>query len=165
MVVQGDTNSSLSGAIAANSLDLPLFHVEAGLRSFDRRMPEEHNRVLIDHLSDRCWAPTDLNAQKLLAEHIESERVETTGNTIVQAVWSMLPSSGERRERREAYGLSGSYILTTLHRPENVDSPDRLRRILEVLANLPREVVLPLHPRISSNVSKFGLEKLLGRLT
>jgi len=86
IVVQGDTNSAVAGALAANACDIPLVHVESGLRSFDRRMPEEHNRVVADHLADLCCAPTEVNRSNLRDEGIPEDRIVVTGNTIVEAV-------------------------------------------------------------------------------
>jgi len=162
VIVQGDTNSSLAGAIAANSLEIPLFHVEAGLRSFDRRMPEEHNRVLIDHLADMCWAPTDGNVKNLLNEGVDSERIEQTGNPIIEAMTRMLPGPDEQRARCDRLGLGGeSFVLATIHRPENVDSPSRLRDILQALSEISLPVVLPLHPRTVASIVTHGLESTI----
>jgi len=105
VVVQGDTTSALAGALAANHADLPLIHVEAGLRSFDRTMPEEHNRVLIDHLADLCCAPTALNRSNLLAEAIPDGRIALTGNTVVDAVHQLLPDARSRCEIRRRRDL------------------------------------------------------------
>ncbi|MDQ0790770.1 UDP-N-acetylglucosamine 2-epimerase (non-hydrolyzing) [Streptomyces sp. B3I8] len=166
VVVQGDTNSALAGAIAANAHDIPLVHVEAGLRSFDRRMPEESNRVLTDHLADVCCAPTEGNRRNLLKEGIPAERIVVTGNTVVEAVSSALPDQTTRLATRRRYGLvENEYVLATLHRPENVDDELNLRHLLVELAALPLPVVLPLHPRTQKRVEEFGLELLLRRLT
>ncbi|MEV7550385.1 UDP-N-acetylglucosamine 2-epimerase (non-hydrolyzing) [Amycolatopsis sp. NPDC089917] len=162
VLVQGDTTSALAGALAANARELPLIHVEAGLRSHDRAMPEEHNRVLIDHLADLCCAPTELNLKNLLAENIPHERITVTGNTVVEALRTALPSMEERAALLSARGLRrDGYVLATLHRPENVDDPDQLARILRELGRMPLPVVLPLHPRTSMRVRDFGLTRLL----
>lgn len=148
VVAQGDTNSTLAAALAANARSILIAHVEAGLRSRDRDMPEEHNRVLTDHLSDLCLAPTTTAADNLSQEGISDERVVVTGNTVVDAVQHLLPTAGERAAMVESHGLrSGEYVLSTFHRPENVDHPERLRVIIEELAALGRPVLLPLHPR------------------
>lgn len=159
VVVQGDTNTVLAGALAANATETFLVHVEAGLRSHDRRMPEEHNRVLADHLADLCAAPTEVNVANLAAEGIAAERVVRTGNTVVEAVEELLPS--ERRAIVADLGVSGPFVLATLHRPENVDDPDVLRSILEALAKLPVPVVYPIHPRTRRNIDRFELSALL----
>jgi UDP-N-acetylglucosamine 2-epimerase (non-hydrolysing) len=166
VVVQGDTNSAFAGAIAANATQTPLVHVEAGLRSFDRRMPEEHNRVLVDHLADSCAAPTETNRANLRAEAIPDERINVTGNTVVEAVQSLLPDLARRQSLLEAYGLDADgFILSTFHRPENVDDPDTLRVILQQLATLPIPVVLPVHPRTADRIAATpGLAAAVGRI-
>jgi len=165
VLVQGDTTSALAGALAANANDLPLVHVEAGLRSFDRAMPEEHNRVVIDHLADLCCAPTALNRDNLLAERIPRGRIAVTGNTVVEALAAALPGAEEEGALLAAHGLAAdSYVLATIHRPENVDDPGALRTILAELGNLPLPVVLPLHPRTAKRVTAFGLRDCLAVL-
>jgi UDP-N-acetylglucosamine 2-epimerase (non-hydrolysing) len=159
VVVQGDTNTALGGALAANALEIPLVHVEAGLRSFDRRMPEEHNRVVIDHLADLCLAPTDRARDNLLAERIEETRVAVTGNTVVDAALRLMPEAGARAALLGGLGLSpGAFILATFHRPENVDDVDRLRRLLHHLSGLDRPVLFPVHPRTRAHIEAHGLE-------
>ena len=164
VVVQGDTNAVAAGALAANAGEILLVHVEAGLRSHDRNMPEEHNRVIADHLSDLCAAPTQVNVDNLAAEGIAGDRVRLTGNTIVEAVQSLLPA--DRRPLLERYGItSGGFVLSTFHRPENVDDPERFSAILTQLAALPLPVLLPLHPRSVRRAAEFGLGSLLDALT
>ena len=158
VVVQGDTTSALAGALAANHADLPLVHVEAGLRSFDRTMPEEHNRVLIDHLADLCCAPTQLNRTNLRAEAIPDHRILLTGNTIVEAIQTMLPGPTTRTQLLHKHQLAPrGYVLATLHRPENVDHPEILDLLLTQLATTGAPVILPLHPRTSRRIDEFGL--------
>jgi UDP-N-acetylglucosamine 2-epimerase (non-hydrolysing) len=157
VVVQGDTNSTLAGAIAANSLDIPLVHVEAGLRSYDRTMPEEHNRVLTDHLADLCCAPTDTSRKNLEAEGITGARVVVTGNTVVDAAAKMMPDEHRRADLLDHHGLSpDAFVLSTFHRPENVDDDVRLRSILDQLNALPLPVVLPMHPRTRARLEATG---------
>ena len=166
VVVQGDTNTVTAGALAANSARIPLVHVEAGLRSFDRRMPEEHNRVIADHLSDRCLAATETNRANLLAERITDERIVVTGNTIVEAVQRLMPLPDARQETLERFGIEqDSFVLSTLHRPENVDDPVNLGLILDQLTALPIPVVLPLHPRTVRRIEEFDMGSALSRLT
>ena len=162
LVVQGDTNASLAGAIAANAREIPLAHVEAGLRSFDRRMPEEHNRVLTDHLGDLLCAPTTVAEQNLLAEGIPESRIQVTGNTVVEAVLELMPDPDRRRVMLDEHGLEpGRFVLTTFHRPENVDDPVRFATTLEQLGSLPIPVLLPLHPRSKARAADFGLSDRL----
>lgn len=165
IVVQGDTNTALAGGLAANALEVPLVHVEAGLRSHDRRMPEEHNRVLVDHLGDLLCAPTGVSKENLLDEGIPDERIRVTGNTVIEAVQELMPSGDVRRGLVDGLGLEpGRYILSTFHRPENVDDPDRFRVILEELARLSLPVVLPLHPRSLRRAAQHGLTNHLEKI-
>jgi UDP-N-acetylglucosamine 2-epimerase (non-hydrolysing) len=166
VIVQGDTNSAAAGALAANACEIPLVHIESGLRSFDRRMPEEHNRVIADHLADLCAAPTEVNRSNLLSEGIAGERVIVTGNTVVEAVAALLPSAERRAALLDEFGLAaGAFALSTFHRPENVDDPDTLHTILDELARLPIPVVLPLHPRTATRVNdRPDLVALIDRL-
>lgn len=162
LVVQGDTNAALAGGIAANAREIPLVHVEAGLRSHDRRMPEEHNRVLIDHLGDLLCAPTQIAEKNLLEEGIPEERIRVTGNTVVEAVIDLLPGPDDRKAILDKYELrSGSYVLSTFHRPENVDDPERFGIILAELVSLELPVVLPLHPRSLARANEHGMTELL----
>ncbi len=162
VVVHGDTNATVAGALAANATNIPLVHVEAGLRSFDRSMPEEHNRVVADHLADLCLAPTETNRANLAAEGIGGDKVMLTGNTVVDAVLSLLPSPVERAAVLARHDLDpAGYVLATFHRPENVDDPETLAVILSELGAVPLPVVLPLHPRTRSKIAAFGLEGLL----
>lgn len=166
VVVQGDTNTVAAGALAANASEIPLVHVESGLRSFDRRMPEEHNRVIADHLADRCLAATETNRGNLLAERIDDDRIVVTGNTIVEAVERLMPPEEERTAVINRYGVrSGGFVLSTFHRPENVDDPESLRSILTGLASLPIPVLIPLHPRTVRRIEEFDLGGSLDGLT
>lgn len=165
VLVQGDTNSALAGALAANAREVSLVHVEAGLRSHDRDMPEEHNRVLVDHVADLCLAPTETSRANLLAEAIPDDRIAVTGNTVVEAVQALLPAPEARRSLLATHGVAREgFVLSTFHRPENVDDPERLTTILEQLASLPVPVVLPVHPRLGARLDGFGLRGLLEHL-
>lgn len=165
VVVQGDTNTVVAAALAANAREIPLVHVEAGLRSNDRRMPEEHNRVVTDHLADLLLAPTETSRLNLLAEGIPDERIVVTGNTVVEAVTEILPDAATRRDLAASFGVTpGRFVLSTFHRPENVDDPEILATILTELAGLPLPVLLPLHPRTVARVSAAGLGSLLDEI-
>jgi len=140
-------------------------HVEAGLRSYDRQMPEELNRCLIGVLADLHCAPTERAVANLLAEGVPSRRVVLTGNTIVEATREMMP--GDRAARQivaDASAEPGRYVLATIHRPENTDDPDRLQVILDELGKLGLPVLLPLHPRTRLAVQRHGLQGALDRL-
>jgi UDP-N-acetylglucosamine 2-epimerase (non-hydrolysing) len=157
VVVQGDTNTALAGALAANSCSVCLVHVEAGLRSGDRDMPEEHNRILIDHLSDLCCAPTSGNAANLRAEAIPGHRIAVTGNPVVEAVRHT--SRDHRAAEAILGGLAGTdFALATFHRPENTDPPARLAAILDALASIALPVLVPLHPRTRRRIRELGLD-------
>jgi UDP-N-acetylglucosamine 2-epimerase (non-hydrolysing) len=128
-------------------------------------MPEEHNRVLTDHLADVCCAPTDVSRRNLEEEGIAAERVVVTGNTVVDAVLECLPSGADRRALLANRGVDeSSYILATFHRPENVDERGPLQTVLDQLGALPLPVVLPLHPRTADRARAFGLSQPLSRL-
>jgi UDP-N-acetylglucosamine 2-epimerase (non-hydrolysing) len=165
VMVQGDTNATMAGAVAANSRQILLCHIEAGLRSHDRSMPEEHNRVVADHLADLCCTPTEVSAHNLESEGITGERVVITGNTVVEAVTDLLPPPAERKELLKRYGVERDrFVLSTFHRPENVDDLRRFEAILLELNALPLPVLLPLHPRSFKRVEEFGLSELLAKL-
>ena len=164
VVVQGDTNSALAGALAANALGVPLLHVEAGLRSHDRAMPEEHNRVLIDHVADLLCAPTPENAANLRAEGIPAARISVTGNTVVEALRETLPPPRIREKLLVDVGVqAGRFVLATIHRPENTDDPRALTAIIEqfaAIAELDWPVVFPVHPRTLNALRQAGINAL-----
>jgi len=163
LVAQGDTNTTVGAALAANATETPLVHVEAGLRSFDRAMPEEHNRVVTDVLADLCCAPTEVSRQNLLEGGIPPERIAVTGNTVVEAVNTLLPT--DRQQYLDRHGVDSSgFLLATFHRPENVDDPATLAVILSELADLPLPTILPMHPRTRARVESHGLGGHLNRL-
>jgi UDP-N-acetylglucosamine 2-epimerase (non-hydrolysing) len=166
VLVEGDTNSVLAGALTAAKLGIRVGHVEAGLRSYDRRMPEEINRVLTDHISDLLFAPTEGARQILLGEGIEDGKISVTGNTIVDAVRQNLALAREREDALAGLKVRpGEYFLVTLHRQENVDDDARLTSILkgleEVSTALGTEVLYPVHPRARKRLAELGLEPRL----
>lgn len=153
VLVYGDTNSTLAGALAAAKLDLPVAHVEAGLRSFRRDMPEEVNRVLTDHLSRVLFCPTETAVGHLRREGIE-EGVALVGDVMVDALESVRPRLGPAAAER--LGVASPYLVVTLHRAETVDHPHRLRAALDLLAALPHPVVFPVHPRTAAAMRRAG---------
>jgi UDP-N-acetylglucosamine 2-epimerase (non-hydrolysing) len=162
VLVEGDTNTVLAGALAAVKLGVKVGHIEAGLRSFDRGMPEEINRILADHCSDFLFAPTPKSKELLLHEGIPDERVFLVGNTVVDAVAQNLAIAEEKSSVLSDLELEGKeYFLATAHRQENVDFPDRFGGIIEGLKSSSRafatEVIYPIHPRAKKNVGEFGL--------
>ncbi len=160
VLVQGDTNSVLAGAIATSKLDAELGHVEAGLRSFDRDMPEEINRVITDHVGDYLFAPTEESASLLRDEGIDESRIHVTGNTIVDAVQAHRNIAAEESSILDRHNLtSGEFILMTAHRAENVDERDRLADLFAGIGRVAREldypVIYPIHPRTRERLEEF----------
>jgi UDP-GlcNAc3NAcA epimerase len=157
VLVYGDTNSTLAGALAAAQAGVPVVHVEAGMRSFDRTMPEELNRVLTDHLSTLLLCPSDTAAANLRAESVAG-RVEIVGDVMVDVAMRRQPSARADERTPAEHGVrSGEYLLLTAHRAGNVDDPARLRALVELVAALPGPVVLPLHPRTRARLLDAGL--------
>lgn len=162
VLVQGDTNTAMAGALAASKLHIRVGHVEAGLRSFDRTMPEEINRVVADHISDYLFAPTETARRYLQNEGIEESKICVTGNTIVDAVFQNQEIAKKRANILDTLGLAPQgYFLVTSHRQENVDSPETLRSIIAGLEAVHREyslpVIFPMHPRTRKMVEQFGI--------
>ena len=162
VLVQGDTNTVLAGALAASKLHIKVGHVEAGLRSYDRRMPEETNRVLADHCSDYLFSPTKKAKDILLGEGIPEDMIYVTGNTIVDAVRQNVKIAPERASILNELDIEpGNYLLTTAHRQENVDDRVRLTGILQGLESLAEEfdmpVIFPIHPRSRKRIQEFGI--------
>lgn len=161
VVVQGDTNTAAAGAQAAYLCGIPVAHIEAGLRSRDRAMPEEINRRLVGVVADRHYAPTAEAASNLLCEGVETDRIRITGNTVVEATYATLPEQQQRYKLLADFGLTpGEFILATIHRPENTDHPERLTDVLEALGGLPLPVVFPMHPRTRSAIDRHDLHPL-----
>jgi len=159
VAVEGDTNAVMSGALAAVKLHIPLAHVEAGLRSYDKRMPEEYNRRLTDHASDYLFAPTERSADILRQEHVMGE-IFVTGNTVIDALETILPRA--RKRKIPVAGLkAGSFALMTLHRAENVDDKATLEGLVDGLISLDTKIVFPAHPRTVARLNEFGLMSLL----
>jgi UDP-GlcNAc3NAcA epimerase len=161
VLVYGDTNSTLAGALAAAKLCVPVAHVEAGLRSYDRRMPEEINRVVADHLATILFCPTDTAVANLAREGIE-RGVHKVGDVMFDLAGRALTAELEARALGEIGVRAGEYVLATLHRAANVDSEQRLTALLGVLGRLDERVVFPVHPRTRASIARFGLEGLLG---
>jgi UDP-N-acetylglucosamine 2-epimerase (non-hydrolysing) len=162
VLVLGDTNTVLAGALAATKLQIKVGHVEAGLRSYDRTMPEEINRVLTDHISDYLFSPTETAKENLLREGIQEDKISVTGNTIVDAVYQNLKIAKGKADVLEKLDLKPKeYFLVTAHRQENVDVKDRLKGILRGLELIRKEFSLPVifsvHPRTQSRIKEFGL--------
>jgi UDP-GlcNAc3NAcA epimerase len=157
VIVFGDTNSTLAGALAAAKLQLPVAHVEAGLRSFNRRMPEEVNRVLTDHVSTWLFAPSATSAA-LLAEEGLREGVHVVGDIMRDAVEEHLPRALARAGVVDRLSLEPrGFVAATIHRAENTDDRGRLSALVEALGSLDQRVVLPLHPRTANRVAEYRI--------
>jgi len=164
VLVYGDTNSTIAGALSAVKMHLPLAHLEAGLRSFNRRMPEEHNRVLTDHAADLCLAPTQVAIDHLTHEGL-GERSVLVGDVMTDVC---LRIAAQVRDvpppLPEGVDGTGDYLVSTIHRAENTDDPLRLRAVIEALAALPVPVVLLAHPRLVARAAAAGIDLTAGAL-
>jgi UDP-N-acetylglucosamine 2-epimerase len=161
VLVYGDTNSTLAGALAAAKLRVPLAHVEAGLRSFNRAMPEEHNRVLTDHCADLLFCPTQ-TAVDLLAREGITQGVHLVGDTMVDAVLQAADVARTRSEIVAHLGLQAQhYLLATIHRPYNTDIPANLAGIVQAFCDLAEPLVFAVHPRTRQRLADLGLDKQL----
>jgi UDP-GlcNAc3NAcA epimerase len=162
-LVYGDTNSTLAGALASAQARIPLGHVEAGMRSFDRAMPEELNRVLTDHASDLLLCSTDTAVANLEREGV-SGQIRLVGDVMADVSLTFRDIAEERSRALEEHGLEpGGYLVVTSHRAGNVDDPLRLGRLVELLEALPLPAVFPLHPRTRARLEETGLLERLER--
>lgn len=162
VLVQGDTNTVLAGALAASKLHIKVGHVEAGLRSFDRRMPEEINRIVADNISDYCFAPTKNSYNNLLHEGIDEGKIFITGNTVVDAVFQNLEIASDKSSVLKRLGLKNkNYLLATAHRAENVDNKEKLYEIISGIKAVSDEysipAIFPVHPRTKKMADEFGI--------
>ncbi len=166
VLVQGDTNSTLAGALSATKLGIKVGHVEAGLRSYDRKMPEEINRVLTDHCSDFLFAPTENSKKNLLCEGISADKIFVTGNTIVDVIYQNLDLAKKEIMLDKLNLQPKKYFLATIHRQENVDVKTRFARIIEglkkIIAEFDFPIIYPIHPRSIKQLKKFNLH--LGKI-
>ncbi|MDH3204495.1 MAG: UDP-N-acetylglucosamine 2-epimerase (non-hydrolyzing) [Nitrosopumilus sp.] len=159
VLVQGDTNTVLGGAIAAKKLGIPVGHIEAGLRSYDERMPEELNRKLTDHCSDFLFVPTIKSRDILLREGISKKKIFLTGNTIVDSVkWNI----NEINNSKKFKTMPKKYFLVSLHRQENVDNSKRFKNIVNGLKKIKKEymipIIFPIHPRSKKMAKKYKID-------
>lgn len=162
VLVQGDTNTVLAGALAASKLDIPVGHVEAGLRSYDRTMPEEINRVLADHISTQLYTPTEESRENLAREGI-SNGVFVTGNTVVDAAFQNMEISKAKSHPLRDLGIEpNNYFLVTAHRQENVDSKERLSGMIQGLEEICEKegmpMIFPAHPRTRKMLKAFDIK-------
>lgn len=163
VLVQGDTNTVMAGALVASKLGIKVGHVEAGLRSYDRTMPEELNRIVTDHISDYLFPPTQKQADIIKSEGIDSTKVYVTGNTVVDSAFEGLEIADRKSDVLNQIGVdSNGFILLTTHRPATVDSKENLSTVLESIQDIASEsnkkVIFPSHPRTKKMIEEFGIE-------
>ncbi|CDG64794.1 UDP-N-acetylglucosamine 2-epimerase [Methanobacterium sp. MB1] len=162
VLVQGDTNAVLAGALVAAKLHIPVGHVEAGLRSHDKTMPEEINRMVADVCTNLFFVPTEETALNLLFEGVNRENIFITGNTVVDACYRNLKIAEKNSQIMSQLEVEGDILSLTLHRAENVDDRQRLENIIEALLNIQDlTIVFPAHPRTVKTLKKFGMYSLL----
>ena len=161
VLVYGDTNSTLAGSLVAAQAQVPLAHVEAGMRSFDRTMPEELNRVVADHLATLLLCSSATASENLRNEGVPGA-VEVVGDVMVDVAMEIQPRARARSQALAAHGVeAGRYLLATVHRAGNVDAPERLGRLVDLLLGMPDPVVLPLHPRTAARLQAADLHERL----
>ncbi|AOV08780.1 non-hydrolyzing UDP-N-acetylglucosamine 2-epimerase [Sporosarcina ureilytica] len=160
ILVYGDTNSTLAGATVASKLHIPIIHIEAGLRSYNKEMPEEINRIMTDHVSTLLFAPTDLAVRNLAKEGI-SDGVHQVGDVMYDAVLYNMTLAEEKHTLSDYNLVSREYVLGTIHRADNTDNKERLESILQAFSALKEKVYLPLHPRTKSKIDTFGLNSIV----
>ncbi len=163
VLVAGDVNSTIACALTAAKCGIRVGHIEGGLRSFDRTMPEEINRIATDAICDYCFVTEQSGLDNLKKEGFAAERMFLVGNTMIDSLYHALPAARSCGMVQKLGLNSRNYALVTLHRPSNVDEPEQLRQILEILAELSRRrtVIVPLHPRTRKNVDLFGLRSVI----
>lgn len=161
VLVVGDVNSTLACSITAKKLHIPVVHVEAGLRSGDMRMPEEVNRIVTDSISDELFVTEQSGIDNLKAEGVARSKVHFVGHVMIDSLVHYIDKSENEGVLEDLNLKPGAYILSTLHRPSNVDTKESLENLIDILEGLSErsKVVLPLHPRTASNLKKFGLEQ------
>jgi UDP-N-acetylglucosamine 2-epimerase (non-hydrolysing) len=159
VIVVGDVNSTVAGAVTAKKLEIPVAHVEAGLRSFDRSMPEEINRILTDGISDWLFTSEPAAEENLLREGVDPQRIHMVGNVMIDTLFRHLPRAREQAAHRQWQLNAGQYVVLTLHRPSNVDDPKRLAAILRAVHEVSSQwpVLFPLHPRTRARLDAFNM--------
>jgi UDP-N-acetylglucosamine 2-epimerase (non-hydrolysing) len=166
VVVVGDVNSTLAASLVAAKLLIPVAHVEAGLRSGDRTMPEEINRIVTDRIADILLAPSPDGVDNLIAEGEPAGKIHLVGNIMIDSLMRHLPAATLDRIRDQVPVSAGQYAVLTLHRPSNVDTEETFRRILDAVVTIAAElpVVFPVHPRTRQRLKEFGVDVPGGRL-
>lgn len=165
VLVYGDTNSTLAAALASVKIHQRLAHLEAGLRSFNRLMPEEHNRVLTDHASDILLAPTEIAYNNLVNEGLR-KRSYVVGDVMTDVLFKTLERLQKTPpEMPEEWAVGTKFVVATIHRQENTDDPIRLRQIVEYFSSSPIEIRLVVHPRLAAKAQEFGIDLRIGTIT
>ena len=166
VLVYGDTNSTLAAAVSAVKLQFPVAHLEAGLRSFNRAMPEEHNRVLTDHAADLCLAPTEVAMQHLANEGI-TERAVLVGDVMTDVLYKVRDAvlAAQKPNAVTDEFAQGEFYVATIHRAENTNEPERLREVVSALSQADKPVVLLAHPRVRAKAEEHGISLESGSLT
>ena len=172
VLIEGDTNSVLASALAALKSNIPIAHIESGLRSNDWKTVEEHNRKMVDHISDILLSPTDVSTKNLKNEHVHGE-IHTVGNTVIDAINLCLAREGTGNNNNthakgmvESLGVDGQkdeFVLVTLHRSENVDKIDTIKQILMALSDSNLKYIFPMHPHTLKRIQEYGLINLVGK--
>ncbi|MFA5513233.1 MAG: UDP-N-acetylglucosamine 2-epimerase (non-hydrolyzing) [Candidatus Kapaibacterium sp.] len=163
ILVVGDVNSTMACSIVASKLGIKVIHMEAGLRSFDRRMPEEINRLVTDTLADLLLTPSEDGNVNLIKEGIPEEKIKLVGNIMIDTLLRFLPKAEKSDILNNLNLTSENYVAVTLHRPSNVDEPENLTKIIQTLNKIQRKlkIVFPIHPRTRKNIDGFGLSELV----
>ena len=160
ILIQGDTNTVIGGAIAASKLGIKIGHVEAGLRSYDKTMPEEINRIITDHISDKLFTPTKIQTNILIKEGINKNKISTTGNTIVDAIYQNIKIA--QKNNKFKHYQKENYFLLTLHRPSNVDNKKNLTELLDAITKVAKKnetpIYFPIHPRTKKQIILFKIK-------
>ena len=159
VIVPGDVNSTIAASLVSSKLHIPVAHVEAGLRSFDKKMPEEVNRVLTDHISDYLFVTEKSGITNLKKEGVSDAKVYFTGNVMIDSLVNFMPFIDKSMFIEKIGVNKKNYVLATFHRPSNVDDEKNLTQLINALNNISkvREVVFPIHPRTMNNLKKYGL--------
>tara|TARA_S200000501_G_scaffold309723_1_gene299744 strand:- start:11002 stop:12066 length:1065 start_codon:yes stop_codon:yes gene_type:complete len=156
VLVYGDTNSTLAGALAAVKIHIPVIHVESGLRSFNRKMPEEINRLLTDHIATILFVPSEVSFNNLIKEGIDKKKIFNVGDIMFDSTLYFSKKADHSSKILDKLGVKKkNYILTTIHRPENTDSSIKLNNIFDALSSLNTQVIIPIHPRTKIKVSEY----------
>ena len=163
LLVVGDVNSTLASSIAAAKLNIPVAHVESGLRSFDRQMPEEINRILTDSIADMLFVTEQSGLDNLEKEGIPSEKVRFVGNVMIDSLVQHLQKASQENTLKDMQVEPDQYVLMTLHRPSNVDNKENFIKILNAVQTIKKDypIIFPIHPRSKKMIDEFGLQSLV----